>query len=337
MSPAWATMLRRAAVVCGAALLALALSACGPLNAMVGIRDAPASTTGGALTSTRATEISTELLARASVAARTPGDAGVSQRSAVYAGAALAAANAAAKLAPTETAAERSAAQMSPEAPVVLAVSRGRGYPRSMVVQTTLAQSKLPVLHLLVTTDVRTPYKIAASATMLSGAQVRAFDPLAAGSPALGDGAGLVAAPSDLAARYAASLNFPTPADRPSELDSDSFGDAIRATAKRNSDSMRAVATLTQVHTLREVSGGLRTQGDSGAIVFAALDRKDTLVNRGGAAITASARFTALSGLTSVSAEATTSTLELVVFWVPGSGAGTVVAATEQLYAAKGK
>ncbi|HEX2705111.1 MAG TPA: hypothetical protein VHM65_05075, partial [Candidatus Lustribacter sp.] len=199
MSAAGPTMLRRALAVCGAALLVLALSACGPLNAMVGIKDAPAGTTGGALTSTRATEISTELLARASTAATTPGDAGVGQRAAAYAGAALAAANAAAKLAPTQTAAERSAAEMSPDAPVVLAVSRGPGYPRSMVVQSTLAQSKLPVLHLLVTADVRTPYKIAASATMLSGAQVRAFDPLAAGSPAVGDGAGLLAVPSDLA------------------------------------------------------------------------------------------------------------------------------------------
>jgi len=343
----------------GAGLLSLSLAGCATV---VGVTDAPTATVGGALPSPQAQAIATQVVAAAEQATAAPGAEGDAVRATAFSGTALTAASADAKLAATVSQEAKNARTLTASPPVVLAVSRGLDYPRSMVVQTTRAQSGLPVLHLLTTPDVRTPYRIAASTLMLPSAAVKAFDKVAQGSPVLGDGSGLVVRPEDLTKRYAASLAFPaaaapteappteappteatpteatpteaTPTDAP--FTDDTFATGVRASAVSQSQGLATIATLTQQHDLADVIGGLRVAGGKGALVFTVLDRKDSVVNKPGAVVTPLPAFTALTGLTTVTAEASQHTLEFVAFFVPERGQAVVVGAEEHLVAASG-
>jgi len=66
------------------------------------------------------------------------------------------------------------------------------------------------------------------------------------------------------------------------------------------------------------------------------LDRTDTLLNKTPGTLKPSAPFTALTGLSTVKAEAQLRTLEFVAFLVPDAGQVVVVGADEHLYAASG-
>ena len=329
-------------------LLSLSLVGCA---AVVGVTDTPTATVGGALPSSQARAIATQVVTAAEMATAAPGAEGDAVRATAFTGKALTAAQADAKLAATVSPEVKNARTLTASPPVVLAVSRGLDYPRSMVVQTTRAQSGLPVLHLLTTPDVRTPYRIAASTLMLHSAAVKAFDKVAQGSPALGDGSGLAVRPEDLTKRYAASLAFPaaafpgappteaspteaSPTDAP--FTDDTFATGVRASAVAQSQGLANIATLTQQHELADVMGGLRVADGKGALVFAVLDRRDSVVNRPGAVVTPLPAFTALTGLTKVMAEANQHTLEFVAFFVPDSGQAVVVGAEEHLVAASG-
>ncbi|WP_411285414.1 hypothetical protein [Lapillicoccus sp.] len=335
---------RRIVVGLGAGLLSLSLAGCATV---VGVTDAPTATVGGALPSSQAQAIATQVVAAAEKATTAPGAEGDAVRATAFSGMALTAASADAKLAATVSAEVKNARTVTASPPVVLAVSRGLDYPRSMVVQTTRAQSGLPVLHLLTTPDVRTSYRIAASTLMLPSAAVKAFDKVAQGSPVLGDGSSLAVRPEDLTKRYAASLAFPaaaSPTDAPptdapptdAPFSDDTFATGVRASAVSQSQGLANIATLTQQHDLADVIGGLRVAGGKGALVFTVLDRRDSVVNKPGAVVTPLPAFTALTGLTTVTAEASQHTLEFVAFFVPERGQAVVVGAEEHLVAASG-
>jgi hypothetical protein len=207
-----------------------------------------------------------------------------------------------------------------------------------MIVQTTREKSGLPVLSLLVTPDVRTPFKIAASAPMLPATEVPAFDQVTQGAPSLGDDAvGLAVDPSELVGAYAASLAFPVPATVPDQpFTDDAFAAKVKAAAKDQADKITSVGTFTEQHVAKDVTGGLRLAGERGALAFAVVERKDTVLNKGSGSINVSDAFKALTGLPSVKAEATLDTMEFVVFVIPGSSQAQVVAAQEHLVAASG-
>lgn len=326
-----------------ALVVVTALSGCG---ALVGLGPVPTDTVGGAVDAARAKTVAARVIADAVKADAVPKAAGDASRAAVYSGDALVAARADAKLTSVTGATGRADRALSGTPPVVLAVSRGLTYPRSMVVQTTRAKSGLPVLSLLVTPDVRSPYRIAASATMLPGASVKSFAPLIQGSDPLGGGAGggagagagLAVAPLTLTKQYAAALAFPAPkpTGATSFVTGDSFASGVRASAANQNTSMHGIGSFTQEHTARGVLGGMRTADGTGALVFAALDRRDTFLNRAKGTLKPSASFTLLTGLSSVTAEADLSTLEIVVFFVPDTGQAVTVAAEEHLYDASG-
>ncbi|MEP6649217.1 MAG: hypothetical protein ABJA74_04790, partial [Lapillicoccus sp.] len=267
-----------------------------------------------------------------------PGAEGDALRDAAYTGDALTAAKADAKLAGTLTQDQKDALALTPAAPVVLAVSNGLGYPRSMVVQTTRAKSGLPVLSLLVTPDVRTSFKIAASAPMLPATEVPAFDQVTQGAPSLGDdAAGLAVEPEKLVGTYAASLSYPAPtAATAGQFTDDAFATRIKAAAKDQADKVASVGSFTEQHLAKDVAGGLRLAGDRGALAFTVMERKDTVLNKTSGAINVSEQFKALTGLSSVKAEATLDTLEFVVFVIPDSGQAQAVAAQEHLVSATG-
>lgn len=99
---------------------------------------------------------------------------------------------------------------------------------------------------------------------------------------------------------------------------------------------MHGIGSFTQVHTAKDVVGGLRVAAGAGALVFVTMDRRDSFLNRTTGTLTPSKQFTALTGLKSLASEAGLSTLEVVVFFVPQSGSAVTVAAEEHLYAASG-
>lgn len=325
----------RLRALAGAALLTASLAGCA---AVAGISDPPTATVGGAVSSTRAQAIAAQVVDTAQKAAAAPDADGDSLREAAYTGDALTAAKADAKLAGTLSQDQKNALELTPAPPVVLAVSSGLAYPRSMVVQTTRAKSGLPVLALLVTPDARTAFKIAASAPMLPATEVPAFDQVAQGAPSLGDdAAGLAVDPGKLVGAYAASLAYPAPAVVPDQpFADDAFAAKVKAAAKDQADRIASVGSFTQQHVAKDVTGGLRLAGDRGALAFAVMERKDTVLNKTAGSINVSDPFKALTGLSSVKAEATLDTLEFVVFVIPQSGQAQVVAAQEHLVAATG-
>lgn len=315
-------------------VLTLTLSGCA---AVAGVGDPPTATIGAAVDSARAQSIAAQVLSTASKAAATPGADGDALRETAYTADALVAAKADAKLDPTRDQAAKDAKALTAAAPVVLAVSRGLDYPRSMIVQTTRAATGLPVLSYLVTPDVRTPYRIAAMTPMLPSASVKAFDPLTQGSKPLGDSAGLAAKPEELAKLYAAALAYPAPAAGASApFAEDSFAAAVRKNADAQNQGLGGVGSFTQQHQPKDVIGGLRAAGGKGALVFVVLDRKDTLLNKNQGTLTPSPQFSALSGLSTVTAEAILQTYEFVAFAIPDQGPAVVVGADEHLVAASG-
>jgi len=325
---------RRFVTGLAAGLLGASLTGCA---AVAGVSDAPTATVGGAVRSAQAQAIAAQVVGDSARAAAAPGPEGDALRASAYTGDALEAAKADARLTPTLSEETRDTRTLTARAPAVLAVSRGPAYPRSMVVQATRARSGLPVLYLLMTPDVRTPYRIAASTPMLPSASVKAFDPVAQGSTGLGDGSGLVIKPEELARLYAASLAFPAPAPEPdAPFAADSFATGLRASATSQNQGLGGIGTMTQQHEAKDITGGLRVKGEAGALVFAVLDRKDTVLNKTQGTLTPSPQFTALTGLSTVRAEAHLQTLELVAFFVPDAGKAVVVGAEEHLYAASG-
>lgn len=312
----------------------LGLSACG---AVVGVGPAPTATVAAALDGSRAQEIATRVVGQARQASATPGADGDALRTAAFTGDALIAARADAKLASSTTAETKARRELVDAAPSVLTVSRGASYPRTIVAQSRYEQSDLPVLLLLVTPDARTPYRIAASVGMLLGTRVPAFDPLASGSADLAPGdtadGGRYATLLD---GYAASLAYPAPTKPAAGVAAgDGFASAVRGNAAVQAKAVSALGTFRQVHDVRTVVGGLHTAGGGGALVFATLDRSDTILVRSGT-LRLPSSFTTLSGLTSVSSEADLTTLEVVALVVPSTGDATVVGGEEHLYAASG-
>ncbi len=319
----------------GAVALTATLSGCATI---AGVSDAPTATVGGAVPGSRAQAIAAQVVQTAQQAAAAPGADGDALRDTAFTGDALAAAKADAKLAGTLTPDQKDALALTGAAPTVLAVSTGESYPRAMVVQTTRAKSGLPILSFLTTPDVRTPFKIAASAPMLPSSEVPAFDVMTQGAPVLGDDAGgLAVDPEKLLGAYAASLSFPAPAataDAP--FTDDAFATKLKQSAKAQSDALAGVGTFTQQHQAKDVVGGLRLAGRKGALVFTVLDRKDTLLNKTQGTVTPSPQFKALTGLTSIKAEAVQDSLEFVLFVVPDTGQAKVVGAEEHLVSASG-
>ncbi|MDQ2757238.1 MAG: hypothetical protein M3Y71_11850, partial [Actinomycetota bacterium] len=259
-------------------------------------------------------------------------------RNAAFTGDALVAARADARLATVTPEATTAKRALVATPPTVLAVARALTYPRTMIVQSSLQASGLPVLILLTTPDARTPYRIAAGVSMLPAAQVPGFDPLAAGSPAL---AAADTAPDGRYAKlvqgYAASLAYPSSpkAVAPGITAGDAFSTAVRANAAKQAAALAALGSFRQQHEARTVTGGLRTAGGQAALVFAVIDRSDTALVRSGT-LTLTKEFTTLSGLSAVTSEVNLSTLEVVALVVPASGPATVVGGEEHLYGAQG-
>ncbi|QGN56776.1 hypothetical protein [Nostocoides sp. HKS02] len=324
----------RAVVPLGVAV-SISLSGVTACATVAGVHAVPAAAaTSAPLSPERAEQIAARVMTAAATARTAKPAQAKALRAAAMTGSALAVATAADQLG-TTTAAAPQPVTRTPQ-PRVLAISRGTGWPRVIVVQTT-DDTGASVLNLLTSPDAKTPFKLSASATMHAGATVPALDPLSVGSPLVGPGSGLAVDPQDLVSEYAASLAFPkkTPA---AQIDTtDPFSTGVRANAAAQLKAFGGLASLTQTHHPqpdRTVAIGLR---GGGALVFALLERTDAITLKpGGKSLTPSPAFQKLVHKKTLSSSAELKSYETVVFTIPAQGQATVVAVDETLFSAKG-
>jgi hypothetical protein len=329
---------RASALGVAAICAATSLAGCGAGGAMVGLHDAPVEvTTGAPLSASSAQAIAQRVLTASEAARGATGADGDKRRAAVMTGTALAMASAAAKV-PTPASNPTNQPVQKPTPPTVLAVSRGRSWPRAMFVETT-RDDGTQVLSLLVCQDANSEFKLAAAATMQPGAMVPALDSFTAGSvvnPGAKDKA--AGTPAALLAEYAGGVAYPKPATSghfdPSD---DQFATVLRRNAAAQAKALGPLASFTQKHAVvpdRFFSFQLRT---GGVVVFGLMKRSDVLkLKPKGKALKPSPELAKLLKKTKLTKSATISTYESVVFTVPPDGKAAVVAVDEQLISATG-
>jgi len=310
----------------------------GATHALLGIHEAPnAGTTSAPLTVDQAKNILNRDFAAAYLGQTTSGSASEAALRTAYTDQGLRGADGRVKLASVQPAASTS--PLLVPHPQLLAVSRGFGYPRFIVAQTVTTDGSLPILHLLVSPDVATPYRISMSVEMVPPATVKPFDVLPSGSPLVTSGTGLAVAPDTLLNLYAAQMAFPAKAASKSPFVADSFSDQVRAGAAAASSAVASQATFTQSHTVAPNSVYAVRQADGDALVFGVLVRTDSFAVKSDQNVSTAANkaFVLLTGKKVITKSASITTLEFVIFAVPHSGGqSTLVAAREQVVAGSG-
>jgi len=317
----------------------VSLTGCGLGNKVLGIRDAPtANTTSAPMTAGKANDIVVRAFTAAQQAETSTGDESASALKTAYTGEALKAATARIKLADIKPSVADSPV-LAPQQPRLLSVPRGFGYPRVIVAQTTPAEGRLPILHLLTSPDAATPYRISMSATMLLDSKIAGFDPVSKGSPLVTSGTGLAVAPAALLTAYAAGLAFPAKTDSEPLFTADPFAAQVRGSVAAVAKAVTTQANVFQGHKVVPNSVFAVGQANGDALVFGVMERTDTFAVKSGESVntTGNKAFVALSGKKSIFKESKVTTAEFVVFVVPrSSGQATLVGASEQVVAGSG-
>ena len=315
-----------------AALASLAvLSACTG-NADEGVASQPTP----AVAATAATSTAEARLVAAVAALEDTSPAGVAAREAAFTGPALESAHAWAKTLPAKTAQQQADAELSTTGAKVLGISRVGDEPRQILVQTTLEKTKAAVLALLIAEAPAAEFKVAAITPMLAEARVDALDPTSIGSGAIGDGAGLAAAPADVLQAFADSVDFPDPKET-TLLVEDPLTAQLRQSARAQDKAVSASGSFTQSHEPKGVIGGLRLKSGDGAIVFGTVVRTDSIALRRASQLTPSKDFTRLTGIKRITSEASLTSNQIIAVVIPTSGAARIVAAADQLVAGTGR
>jgi hypothetical protein len=320
-------------------VIAASVAGCGAARSVLSIHEAPrANPATVPLTVDQAKRILTRDFTAAQRGETATGAVAQAALRTAYTGGALRAATAKVRLAPVR-AAEADSPILTPQQPLLLALSRGFGFPRVMVVQTVDAKGSIPVLHLLTSPDAATPYRISTSATMLPSSAVKPFDALRRGSQLVTGGTGLVVSGDALLKAYAAKMAFPAKAMPNPPFGADSFSAQVRVRATAVAKAVGTQATFSQAHHVVPGSTYAVRQANGDALVFGVIERTDSFrVKKGQAVNTAANReFVLLSGKKKVTRSASITTLEFVVFAVPSSqGQARLVAASEQVVAGLG-
>jgi hypothetical protein len=321
----------------------LALGGCGFTDAMVGIHDAPVENrSGAALDQESAGSIAARVLDAARAAQAEAGAKAEADQKAVLTGAALSVARAATA---THSAAEAAAAPLTnPGAPKVLAVSKGKTWPRAILAATLDETANKQYLHVLVSASATDPFKLAFTVPMHGGAVVPALGDLAGGAPlvAANDGSGIIASPEAVLTQYAAGLGFPKPAPAPLVGSDDQFRVALRATAAAQAKSLGKLGKLTEVEAVVPGDTISFRLADGGTVTFGLLRRTDKITLAASAKeLNLPTTYARLSGKKSVKKSVTVVSLDTVVLVVPPTGAAiataTGVGADEQIVSVTGR
>ncbi|WP_353953102.1 hypothetical protein V6K52_06630 [Knoellia sp. S7-12] len=314
--------------------LAASLTGCGLGDSIVGLRDAPVERTDTApLNVDGAESVATRVLDAATAARGTKGAAAAKAQSAVLADAALAQAQAATKLG-TVAASDPLQKVNNPQ---VIAVSRGKAWPRAILVGTLDQASKTQSLHVLMSTAAADPFKVYASVPMLPGTSVPALGDLAVGSPLVkaADKAGAPLAPTEALTAYAAALNYPKPAASKAVTTTDAYATALRASAAAQVKSLGSLASFSQTHAPVAKNTIAFRLADGGTVTFGQLTRRDVITASAAAKeLNIPGTFSKLVGKTKASKSITINSLENVIMVVPATGAAATVGADEQIVSA---
>jgi hypothetical protein len=320
-------------------VIAASVAGCGAAPAVLGVHEPPkANPASVLLTVDQAKRILTRDLTAAQRGEVTTGPAAEAALRTAYTGDALRAAKARVKLTKVRPTLGDSPL-LAPPRPLLLAVSRGFGFPRVLVAQTVAAKGSLPILHLLTSPDARTPYRISGSVTMLPSSKVEPFDPLSQGSPLVTGGAGLAVTPTALLNAYAGGMAFPAKAVTKPPYAQDRISAQVRGKAVATAKAVAAQATFSQVHKVIPNSVYAVGQAGGDALVFGVIERTETFAVKSGQTVNTieNKEFVLLTGKKRVTKAASITTLEFVVFAVPRSrGQATLVAASEQVVAGSG-
>ena len=324
------------AVVC--IVMITSVTGWGATHALLGIHQAPEAKTNSApLTVDQAKKILARTFTAAYLGETETGAAGRADLRAAYTREGLRAVDGRVKLASVQPAAATSPL-LAPH-PTLLTVSRGFGFPRFIVAQTLASEGGLPILHLLVSPDVATPYRIYMSVEMVPPATVKPFDPLSSGSPLVNSGTGLVVDPATLMKVYAAQMAFPAKSVHKPPFAADSFASQVKQGAAGVAKAVASQADFNQAHRALPNSLYAVRQASGDALVFGVIERKDYFKVKADQNVNTAANkaFVLLTGKKSVTKSASITTLEFVVFAVPRStGQATLVAAREQIVAGSG-
>lgn len=298
-----------------------------------------APTTGeavGAESAESARSIAVDLITRQGSAVATPGAAGQPLRDAVFANEALLAANAQAILYPSFSAARRADLPYKADDVVVLAVSRGTAYPRTILVKTSVPSGQLALL-LLQAASAEAGYRIVHQSRPMPSSVIGAFDSPVVGSAPAADGSGLSVAPDALMTAYAAGLAHPAPpADPARPYADDAFAASLRANISSSQSALGRAVTLAQVHNPVRIVATMRTGGNKGAFYFGILERRDTITETTAGELKANTLFRLLAGKTTIDKQAVLTAYEFVVWYAPTSGLAVVAAAGDQTVGASG-
>ena len=318
---------------------AASVAGCGAAHAVLGIHEAPKANPALApLTVDQAKRILTRDFTAAQQAETATGAAAQVALSTAYTGEALRAAKARVKLAAIQPTLGDSPL-LAPPRPLLLAVSRGFGFPRVMVAQTVAAKGSLPILHLLTSPDARTPYRISGSVTMLPSSKVEPFDPLSQGSPLVTGGSALAVSDIELLKAYAAAMAFPAKAVTNLPFAADTKAAQVRAGAAEVAKAVARQASFSQVHKVVPNSVYAVRQANGDALVFGVIERTDSVTVKSGQTVSTieNKEFVLLSGKRRITRSASITTLEFVVFAVPRSiGIATLVAVSDPVISGSG-
>ena len=318
----------------------------GVTHALLGIHEAPeAKANAVPLTVEQAKNIVARSFTAAYLGESKTGEAGKSALRNAYTLEGLRAAGGRVKLASVQPAS--TASPLLVPRPTLLAVSRGFGFPRFIVAQTVASEGGAPILHLLISPDAATPYRICMSVEMVPPATVTPFDALSSGSPlvpnttgpSIGNGDGLAVAPDTLMKVYAAQMAYPAKPVRKPPFPTDPFASQVQAGAAAVAQAVAAQASFSQAHRVLPNSVYAVRQASGDALVFGVIERKDYFKVKAGQNVNAAANkaFVVMTGKKVITKAASITTLEFVVFAVPRStGQATLVAAREQIVAGSG-
>lgn len=209
-----------------------------------------------------------------------------------------------------------------PPQPTVLAVSRGRQWPRAVLA--TTRQDGTQRLHALLSASATEPFRLFATVTMQPGASVPALGDLASGAPLVTGDSGLVVGPRRALADYGRALRVPPPEQPPTTVSTqDAFAAGLRASTRAEQKSLGTLARLTRRHRLGSGDVLAFRLSGGGALVFGQLTRTDTVRATSKAKKLLLPRdLAALAGTRSVTDHVTVTTLETTAMTVPASGSG---------------
>ena len=218
----------------------------------------------------------------------------------------------------------------TPDVPKVLAIVRGKTWPRTILATTLDAATNTQFLHVLTSATPTSRFVLTASVPMLSGASVPAIGAGGQRVQTVPNGTGLVGAPAAILAEYAAALAYPKPAAAPDVDLTDALTTGLRTNAVAQVASFKKLATLTQSQKVVGAPTAFRL-ADGSALVFGQLVRTDTITAAAGAkTVGLPAPIAALLGKTTIAKSVVVTSLETVVLVVPTTGKATVIGADDQ-------